>query len=128
MSTLTAPAPTQTETLEEFATRVQEEVRRLAASQPDHKARCSNGSYSPYNNTWEPECIVGTAYFNLGISPEILDNRSLAAGVLAELFVSPGADVEEVVHSDTIGWLGQVQGWQDSSKTWSEAVQLADES
>lgn len=118
-----APEKTESEVLkEEFAKRVEEEVRRLAELQPDKKAACWNGRVT--KGVFYPECIVGTAFYNLGVSPEILVERSTANGVLSELF---GDLCGNGPHpTDPSFWLHDVQYRQDTGATWSEAVTKTD--
>ena len=94
------------------------EIRRLATENPDHAAVCK---YVNINK--QPVCIVGVAFYNLGISIDIL--FSFEDRVVRELI--DGLVVHEGVRSfPKEAWCSDVQSHQDLGETWGDSVRKAD--
>lgn len=101
------------------------EARRLAQEFPDRVAVCSYTRYE--DDVLVPNCIVGTAANNLGISLEELYSVN-TCGIRHMIYnetpewLDASADNAEPI----IAWLGRLQGAQDGGKTWGEALNTAD--
>jgi hypothetical protein len=101
------------------------EVHRLARLYPDRVAVCS---YVLYDDTegLVPNCIVGLAANNLGISLDDLFRvnncgiRYLVAGGRPE-WLSVGKD-----DNTHVAWLSHLQLAQDNGECWGEALHRAD--
>jgi len=102
------------------------EARQLAQEQPDRQAVCSYVRFE--GGQMVPNCIVGQAAFNLGISLEDLYEynqcgiRHLADNVQPE-WLSISEDEDDRVR---LTWLGTLQGAQDGHESWGEALRIAD--
>jgi hypothetical protein len=100
------------------------EARRLAQDEPDRKAVCSYVRYD--EDGLVPNCIVGQAAFNLGISlDELLKVNTCGIRHLAT-FIKPewlSVGENDDVH---VAWLGALQGAQDGGETWGDALRIAD--
>lgn len=102
-----------------------QEARRLAQQYPDRVAVCSYTRWE--DEVLVPNCIVGTAAYNLGISLEDL-NRVNTCGIRQMAFsatpewLDASADDAEVY----VAWLGSLQGTQDGGSPWGEALHNAD--
>lgn len=114
-----------------------EEVRRLAAEQPDYMYDPTNFDdtsdgcalpkcrYTHYQNdgTRVPGCIIGKAIYNL--TGKLVDQAVTGGGVLDFPFMQ-----EEYAYasgwSDQARWLAAVQRNQDEKMYWGRAVELAD--
>ena len=100
------------------------EVRRLAQEFPDRVAACSYTRHE--DDELVPNCIVGLAAYNLGISLDDLYRvnacgiRHLATDLRPE-WLNIGED--DSVH---VTWLGSLQGAQDNGENWGEALRIAD--
>ena len=91
------------------------EIRRLAEEFPD---RTSQPEYAKEKNgVGQPECIIGHALYNLGVSPEEL---KYLTGSVEEIPLPMYIDGPE------LRWLNEVQRTQDSGLSWESAVKEAD--
>ncbi len=106
------------------------EARRLAEETPDRKAGCLYVIHKD-DDSMEANCIVGRALFNLGIPLTELDKRNtcsikylagMAHGWEAEEWIDTSGE-DALIYSN---WLSDLQGHQDSGKTWGEALAFAD--
>lgn len=103
------------------------EARLLAQEFEDRKAICSYTRYE--DDVLVPNCIVGTAANNLGISLEELYSvntcgiRHLALQVAPEWLTVSESESEISVE---LPWLSALQGAQDGGCTWGEALAVAD--
>lgn len=108
---------------------VAQEARRLAQQFPDRVAACTYVHYVDGEKC--PNCIVGQAFANLGITLDELENhdscsiRHLAGSVPGwmppEWLNTTGEDAELYVD-----WLGYLQGRQDGGNSWGAALAYAD--
>lgn len=113
------------------------EVRKVSSAEPDFRYRDNKtmGMYCSYfgravgDLTGSP-CIIGKAMANLEVDTSKLlrmessgGNPSVDDVLLEEL---AGILVDEVRDFPLISWLGDVQSYQDSGSSWSEAVRKAD--
>lgn len=115
------------------ATQVIEEVRRLAAEQPDfvyskQEGAGDNCSYfgCALGDTSGQACIVGQALANLNVDMMGLKGKEakdvgMAIGVALEHGVVTIPYTEREAR-----WLDDVQYHQDRGETWAQAVALAD--
>lgn len=100
------------------------QVRQLAQTFPDRVALCVYTRYD--GDELVPNCIVGQAAFNLGVSLDDLNQvntcgiRHLATNDRPE-WLSVGEDDD--VH---VKWLGALQSAQDSGENWGDALRIAD--
>jgi hypothetical protein len=92
------------------------EVRRLANENPDAKRACRYVN----EETNEPNCIVGCALYNLGMPIEVLRDRN-------RLNFHVWTHKQGLQNNLSATWVAYVQGEQDMGKTWSKAVEYADE-
>lgn len=118
--------------IEEFVPQVVAEVRRLAQEFPDRKAHCVNVRQDTEGH-WHPECIVGTAFWNLGVGPTVLAAETAAVNVFANVFPEL-RDTVRYRYMDNvltefpgIKWLSDAQYSQDNGTNWADAVHTADE-
>jgi hypothetical protein len=100
------------------------EARRLAQQEPDRHAVCTYVRFE--DDQMVPNCIVGQAAYNLGISLEDLNSvnacgiRHLTLNVQPEwLHIKEGDEAH-------VAWLSTLQGAQDSGRSWGEALIYAD--
>lgn len=93
---------------------IEEVVRRLAQEQPE---RVSSIFYARLEDG-EPECILGHAYQELGVSVESLGKIGTARDLVRRFH--PDATPQQAK------WLRSVQRYQDRGETWSVAVEEAD--
>lgn len=100
-------------------------ARLLAQTYPDRVAVCSYTRYE--GDRLVPNCIVGTAAYELGITLEQLYSvntcgiRHLAGFALPE-WLDISADNTEPI----VDWLSALQQHQDSRNTWGAALRVAD--
>lgn len=102
-----------------------QEARRLAQQYPDRVAVCSYTRWE--DDVLVPNCIVGTAAYNLGISLEDL-NQVNTCGIRHMAFNATleWLDVSAVGDEVYVDWLSALQGEQDSGSPWGEALHDAD--
>lgn len=106
------------------ATEFKNEVIRLATEQPDRTASCQYLQWAADSEgviQSVPNCIMGHALFNLGVSTEDLDRMENVniRGVNGDLHLGlPG---------DLVDWAQRVQGRQDDGDTWGGALKYANE-
>lgn len=117
------------------ATQVIEEVRRLAAEQPDFVYGAQEGADAnevcsyfgcTLGNTAGQACIVGQALANLNVDMSGLKRKEdygvgMAIGEALEWGTVAIPYTEEEVR-----WLGNVQYHQDRKEPWGRAVAMAD--
>lgn len=119
------------------ATQVIEEVRRLAAEQPDFVYSKQEGADANEDCSYfgckvgdasGQACIVGQALANLNVDMSGLKRKEdkgygMAIGQALEwrVVAIPYTEEERV-------WLGNVQYHQDRGESWGQAVELADKS
>jgi hypothetical protein len=102
------------------------EARRLAQQFPDRTAVCTYTRYE--DGKLAPNCIVGQAAFNLGVSLEDLSShnscgiRYIVSNVQPE-WLSIGEDEHDNMR---VFWLGALQGAQDGAENWGAALRIAD--
>jgi len=101
------------------------EARRLAESMPERFAICSYTRDE--GGELVPNCIVGQAAYNLGVSLDDLYRvntcgiRYMSIDGNRPEWLSVGEDDD--VH---VRWLGYLQGAQDSNESWGAALRIAD--
>lgn len=105
------------------ATDVVNEIRKVAAEQPDFIYNDGSADQCLYTQNADGSpggCIVGRALMRLDVEEEALvkNDGQLASHVLSELGISGDSLV--------IHWIDEAQDAQDSGKTWAQAVQSAD--
>lgn len=112
---------TNTITVKELA----REARNLAMAHPDRVAVCSYTIYD--DGELVPNCIVGTAAHNLGVSLEELYSVN-TCGIRHLVFneTPEWLDASDNGAAPVITWLGWLQGSQDGGATWGEALNTAD--
>lgn len=102
-----------------------QEARNLAELEPNRVADCSYTHYE--GGASVPNCIVGQAAFNLGVSIEDLSKvnecslRFIADSMTLEWLDAPADDAKVYV-----SWLSNLQAAQDGGDTWGEALRKAD--
>lgn len=102
-----------------------QETRRLAQEFPNHVAVCSYTRYE--DDELVPNCIVGTAAYNLGISLD--DLRKVNTCGIRQLSAYSTPEWLDVSADDSktfVDWLSTLQIRQDGGGTWSEALRAAD--
>jgi len=101
------------------------QARQLAQTFPDRVAFCAYTRFD--DDELVPNCIVGQAAYNLGVSLDDLNQvntcgiRHLAIAENRPEWLSVGEDDETHVR-----WLGSLQGAQDSGENWGDALRIAD--
>lgn len=105
------------------ATDVVNEIRKVAAEQPDfiyNEGGLAECMYTKNTDGSPGGCIVGRALMRLGVEEEDLveSDGQFASRVLSDLGISGDRFV--------MLWIAEVQEVQDGGKTWAEAVQSAD--
>ncbi len=117
------------------ATQVIEEVRRLAAEQPDFVYAEQEGanpnedcSYfgCHLGNTAGQACIVGQALANLNVDMAKLEEAEDSGNDTDIDSVLVSGIVNITYTSEEAKWLGNVQYHQDRKEPWARAVELAD--
>lgn len=105
--------------MSEFGQRLIEEVRKVAAENPDldYKAPCL------YVKAGKPSCLIGQALWRLGVIDADFEQDSSNVdgmrGVLDRLSLR--------VDGSELEWLCDVQNAQDTWATWGGAIKYADE-
>ncbi|TDB90885.1 hypothetical protein E1264_03400 [Actinomadura sp. KC216] len=102
---------------------IENEVRRLAAENPDFVYESYHGScfYNPTERAGKQygACIFGQAFTNLGTPvPDGIDEDYIGS-------VLPNMGIETTL--DQYEWAGTVQYQQDQGCAWALAVALADD-
>jgi len=101
------------------------EARRLAEMFPDRTAICTYTRY--VDDELVPNCIVGRAAYNLGVS---LDDLNLynACGIRYLTTIERPEWLEYDAAEDNVHmqWLSYLQGAQDGGVGWGEALHRAD--
>lgn len=101
-------------------------ARELAQQWSDRKAACTYTRFDDEENL-KPNCIVGTAAYELGITLDQLYSintcgiRHLVYNDVPAWLDCSAEDAEPVIK-----WLGSLQNHQDSGHTWGEALAYAD--
>ena len=115
------------------ATQVIEEVRRLAAEQPDFVyseqegavGECSYFSCAIGDSSGQA-CIVGQALASLNVDMSDLKRKEDKGIGMAICTVLEQGVVEIPYTEEEARWLGNVQYYQDREEPWARAVALAD--
>jgi hypothetical protein len=99
---------------------IETEIRRLAAEKPDfiYKVPEGRGSCVYLPDDKQAGCIFGQAFIALGI---VVPTHENSVGI-GTLFAESG-----LFTPDQILWLSRVQGAQDVTIPWGQAVKDADE-
>jgi hypothetical protein len=107
---------------------VVEEVRSIAAKNPDHiytdKDTSNPNSSCFYERNGKPSCIMGQALFNLGVPIETLSAMDRQTGGIFSFLLTDGVSLRK--ESNTLYWLCTVQNLQDNLYAWGVAVATAD--
>lgn len=111
-----------------FASRLRDEVYKLAAEQPDYiyADPDNNGCYYSYASGQKdgPGCIVGQAMYRMGVCVRNLDEKyeSDSATICSILlhYAPKCSNVDRI-------FLSTVQNAQDSGRSWEEAVAWGEE-
>lgn len=106
------------------------EVRRIAAENPDfiyeNSVGCAYGRRDADTGEVVPDCLIGHAFYALGVSGETLAEWGGAdSPKVSELIMrhyTPG-----LVTSRESIWLEEVQSGQDNNLPWIAAVSVADQ-
>lgn len=115
------------------ATQVIEEVRRLAAEQPDFVYSGQEGAVGECSyfgcatdNTSGQACIVGQALANLNVDMSDL-KRNEDKGYGMDIGAALDVGVVDIPYAEREAkWLGDVQYHQDRGESWAQAVELVD--
>ncbi len=92
-------------------------TRRLAGEMPEKRPSCTYADYNEETGTWQPECIIGHVFAELGLNLKLLgDADQLSTGI------AHWHDRSQ----DMAAWLEHVQTKQDRGAAWREAVLHAD--
>lgn len=108
---------------EDIGQKLIDEVRKIAAEKPafvytpPNMARCVNVSDG------QPSCLVGHAFWNLGLIDASFEEQENNAGGVYSLTQILGLHLPEKEYN----WLAQVQDNQDRGLPWGEAVKDADD-
>jgi hypothetical protein len=99
-------------------------VRRKAQDNPDfvYTPPMGLGGDCNYMHEDGPGCIIGHALAGAGL----IDRLFAFNPGNAETVMTLNESLELGLHPTEVTWLRAVQAWQDTSSTWSRAVETAD--
>lgn len=104
------------------AGQVMDDLRALAAEDPERKAKCHNFTLGE-DGAWSPVCIVGHIYARYGLTPT---HPGLQGGQQDHIISSSVAGVRSAglidIDRRTLEVLAEAQHIQDEGYTWGTAV------
>lgn len=112
--------------------KLQDKVRELANKYPNavyknsDNCGCYYGVGEVENGPLEPGCLIGQAVRRL--DPEVFEHISENGDDVVSMMAKQSKYFDNSTDDGQIeNWLSIVQGQQDDSKTWSQAVKAADD-
>ena len=112
------------------------EIRKVALEKPDFIYASIPGKPCKYSRLQgkaeagkEPGCIVGHAFYRLGMTMDDLEELdSRADSAVKDVILQDAEDTDKwsMEEVNKLEWLAEVQEAQDNGSSWSRAVSLAD--
>jgi hypothetical protein len=102
------------------------EARRLAQREPDRQVSCTYTRFE--DDQLVPNCIVGQAAYNLGVSLDDLNRVNSCSIYHLASEIDDRPEWLSVIEDDGVHvhWLSSLQAAQDGGESWGEALHRAD--